>query len=156
MSDLVLYLTLCVSLLIVVLLFLTLWRGQTRKEGVDVDDEQQMLERRRRLLRPTDAQNDGPRRRVRHNRVPLNANQADDDEDEADDDQQDFDELPVDTKIGAKKRKKLEMKAEKRNQRERELQEREEKKERQKQLDEMRAKEEEKQKEEERQRVGIS
>ncbi|XP_054712409.1 DDRGK domain-containing protein 1-like [Uloborus diversus] len=52
-------------------------------------------------------------------------------------------------KVGAKKRKKLEQKAEKRKERERELEEREERKQRQAQLEELRKKEELKEKEEE-------
>ncbi|XP_054153086.1 DDRGK domain-containing protein 1-like [Oppia nitens] len=147
MSDIVIYLSLAVSLLVVVLLVLTLLRARRGTDANEANDDEAIAERRRRLLRPTnDGQNDGPvRRRQRQNRVPLRTDTNDEElEDE------DFDsELPVDKKIGKKKRLKMEAKEEKRHQRERDLQEREERKERQKQMDEMRLKEEQKVKEEE-------
>lgn len=66
---------------------------------------------------------------------------ADVDEDEVDDDLLDYVNLP-DGKIGAKKMRKLEEKAEKRRMREMEIEEREERKQREEQLEEERKKEE--------------
>lgn len=78
----------------------------------------------------------------------------DDDEDSCDGNDGDMDREPnvPEGKIGAKKRRKLEMKAEKKMARERELQEREERKQRQAMLDEERRKKEEAEKEEEKRR----
>jgi len=152
MSDLILYITLSVSVLIVVLLFATLWRGRHRSK--EKDDEEGV--RRRRVLPTNIAPNDGMRRRhVRHNRIPLNANNASNSEDD-NEDNEDMDvdnELAIDGKIGTKKRKKLEMKAEKRLKRERDLQEREEKKEKMAKIEEQRRLEEHKAKQEELKRL---
>jgi len=85
----------------------------------------------------------------------LNANNASNSEDD-NEDNEDMDvdnELAIDGKIGTKKRKKLEMKAEKRLQRERDLQEREEKKEKMAKIEEQRRLEEHKAKQEELKRL---
>ncbi|CAG2117327.1 unnamed protein product [Medioppia subpectinata] len=159
MSDLVIYLSLLVPLLIVVLLVVLVLRGRNRQQrdgDDDNDGEEAMADRRRRLLRqPIDGHNDGPvrRRQVRHNRIPLNARQEEDAEGDEDDEGVDDTELAIDGKIGAKKRKKLEAKAEKRREREREVTEREERKERNKELENIRLKEEEKAKREEQKRL---
>lgn len=90
---------------------------------------------------------EGPRRGGRNVRARMRAAAARP-EDEEDDALADEIAMP-DGKVGAKKRRKLEMKAEKRKEREREIEEREERKQRQQQLDEIRRKEEEKAREEE-------
>ncbi|KAG1677776.1 DDRGK domain-containing protein 1 [Nymphon striatum] len=99
-----------------------------------------------------------PRRVANRNaraRMRLAASrQNDDDEDEELDELAEHIALP-DGKIGAKKRKKLEMKAEKKIQREADLDEREERKKRQELLDEQRKKEDLMQKMEDEERVEI-
>lgn len=150
MTDLVIYLTLAISLLILVLLGIILFNGNKRGKENQVEQDEPV---RARVTLPPRNPDDGPRRRQRQNRVPLAAqrNQQEDVDDE-EDELNEMIELP-DGKIGVKKRRKLEMKAEKRASRERELQEREERKERQAKLDEMRKKEEEKIKKEEQLKV---
>jgi len=150
MSDLVLIISVSLSVLIIILLFLTLYRGKQRSEKTDENEPVVRAQPRRTL--PPIIENEAPRRRhVRQNRVPLNprtrANNNDDNDEEEYEDE--VEELAVDGKIGVKKQRKLELKAEKRANRERELNERQEKKERMAQLDEQRKKEEEKTKLEE-------
>jgi len=151
MSDLILFTTLAVSVLIIVLLFMTLWRGRNRSQN---NDNEEVVRPQRRVL-PNINTNDGMRRRpVRHNRIPINQNNDDNDVIDEDNEELDFDnELPVDGKIGTKKRKKLEMKAEKRLAREKELEERLEKKEKLAKIEELRRIEEEKAKQEELKRL---
>lgn len=150
MSDLIIFTTLSVSVLIIILLFMTLWKGKNRSQNNDNEE----VVRPRRLL-PNINTNDGMRRRhVRHNRIAINQNNDDNDVIDEDNEELDFDnELPVDGKIGAKKRRKLEMKAEKRLAREKELEERLEKKERLAKIEELRLIEEEKAEQEELKRV---
>ncbi|GFT10104.1 DDRGK domain-containing protein 1 [Trichonephila clavipes] len=95
---------------------------------------------------------DGPRRAVRNVRARMRAATARPVEEEEEEEDEIFvdDIVLPDGKVGVKKRKKLELKAEKRRDRERELEEREERKQRQKDIDERRRKEELKQEEEER------
>ncbi|XP_055935520.1 DDRGK domain-containing protein 1-like isoform X2 [Argiope bruennichi] len=94
---------------------------------------------------------EGPRRAGRNIRARMRA-AASRNVDEEEEEEEDFlaDDISVpEGKIGAKKRKKLELKAEKRRDRERELEEREERKQRQKEIEERKRKEELKQQEEE-------
>ncbi|KFM56881.1 DDRGK domain-containing protein 1, partial [Stegodyphus mimosarum] len=93
---------------------------------------------------------EGPRRAGRNIRARMRAAAARPENEEEEDDLLLDDIAMPEGKIGAKKRKKLELKAEKRKERERELEEREERKQRQKMLEEQRKKEELKEKEEER------
>lgn len=94
---------------------------------------------------------EGPRRPVRNVRARMRAATARPVEEEEEEIFMDDFALP-DDKVGAKKLKKLELKAEKRRDRERDLEEREERKQRQKLIDEQRQKEELKQQEEDRKR----
>ncbi|GFR08214.1 DDRGK domain-containing protein 1 [Trichonephila clavata] len=98
---------------------------------------------------------DGPRRAGRNVRARMRAATARPVEEEEEEEDEIFvdDIVLPDGKVGAKKRKKLELKAEKRRDRERELEEREERKQRQKDIDERRRKEELKQEEEERKKA---
>ncbi|GFS61236.1 DDRGK domain-containing protein 1 [Nephila pilipes] len=96
---------------------------------------------------------EGPRRAGRNVRARMRAATARPVEDEEDEEEEEIfmDDIALpDGKIGAKKRKKLELKAEKRRDRERELEDREERKQRQKEIELRRQKEELKQKEEDR------
>ncbi|GIX71307.1 DDRGK domain-containing protein 1 [Caerostris extrusa] len=96
---------------------------------------------------------EGPRRANRNVRARMRAaasRPAEEEEGEDDEDMLADDISLPEGKIGAKKRKKLELKAEKRRDRERELEEREERKQRQKLLDERKKLEDLKQQEEER------
>ncbi|CAL1268558.1 unnamed protein product [Larinioides sclopetarius] len=98
---------------------------------------------------------EGPRRAGRNVRARMRAAASRNVDEEEEEEEDDFlaDDISVpDGKIGAKKRKKLELKAEKRKDRERELEEREERKQRQKDIEERRKKEELKQQEEEKQK----
>ncbi|GIY90438.1 DDRGK domain-containing protein 1 [Caerostris darwini] len=98
---------------------------------------------------------EGPRRANRNVRARMRAaasRPAEEEEGEDDEDMLADDISLPEGKIGAKKRKKLELKAEKRRDRERELEEREERKQRQKLLDERKKLEDLKQQEEEQKR----
>lgn len=131
MSDLVLTLTGVVSLLIVVLVGLIVWKGRTTsKASVEKKKPPSGAVARSR--------EDGPRRVVRRTVTKKDVSDSEDDYDPL------ADEIALpEGKIGAKKRAKLEAKAAKRAERESELQEREERKERQAMIEEERKKKEE-------------
>ncbi|XP_013790792.1 DDRGK domain-containing protein 1-like [Limulus polyphemus] len=143
MDGLIIILISAISLIAVLLIATTFLRGRPSKtvlpgsRAVPINRE--------------DAQ--GPRRAVRNVRHRMRAAAAREQEGEEDEEDTLFDEIAMpEGKVGAKKRKKLEMKAEKRAQREREEEEREERRQRNAMLEEERKKEEEKQKEEEQKR----
>lgn len=145
MSDLVLVLTALVSVLAIALVGLLVWKSKNAPK------EPEEKERRAPRAVPRNA-DDGPRR-VAGRRAPAARNvPRNEDPDEIDEDEDDLaDEIamPMDGKLGVKKRAKLEMKAEKRKAREYELAEREERKQRQELEDEQRKKEQDKEKREE-------
>lgn len=150
MSDIVLILTAALSILVVALIGLMLWKGKSSSDKVE---EPVRRAPRGIPIRPND---DGPRRAGR--RVPVR-NRPNIREDEGEDDDDDGDELadeiamPMDGKLGVKKRQKLQAKADKRQAREQEVQEREERKQRQQALDDERKKEDDKFKAEETKRL---
>lgn len=124
MSDLVMILTGAISLVTIILLALLVWRGRSS------DDKAA----RPRAV-PIDRAEGGPagiRRQRRNVRNRMGAGRALDDDDDEEEETvlEDLIAMP-EGKIGAKKRKKLEMKAEKRAQRERELEDREERRQKQ-------------------------
>lgn len=131
MSDLVLILTGVVSLLIVVLVGLIVWKGKrTTKGRVEKKKPPAGIVARSR--------EDGPRRVVRRTVTKKDFTDSEDDFDPL------ADEIALpEGKIGAKKRAKLEAKAAKRAEREAELEAREEKKEREAMMEEERRKKEE-------------
>lgn len=142
MSDLIMILTGAISLVTVILIGLLVWRGSTSSERAP----------QARAV-PVNREAGGPAgiRRVRRNaRARMGAGrQLDDDEDDDDDDDAMLEDLVAmpEGKIGAKKRKKLEMKAEKRAQRERDLEDREERRQKQAMEEERRKQEEQREKE---------
>lgn len=146
MSDLVHIVTGLVSILVISLIGLIVWKGRKSSTAEHEENDQEASSKpvKKKVLLPVD--HEGPRRVIRKKAKTK----AEDDEDEEDDYDPLFDEIAMpDGKIGAKKRRKLEMKAEKRIARERELDEREERKQRQAELDEKRRLEEEKKEAEE-------
>lgn len=132
MSDLVLVLTGLLSLLVILLVGLIVWKGRaTSKASADKVRKPPGVARTR---------EDGLPRRV----VKKAVTKKDHDSDEDDDYDPLADEIALpEGKIGAKKRAKLEAKAAKRADREAELQEREERKERQAMIEEERRRKEE-------------
>uniref|UniRef100_A0A0K8R6S9 DDRGK domain-containing protein 1 n=1 Tax=Ixodes ricinus TaxID=34613 RepID=A0A0K8R6S9_IXORI len=142
MSDLVMLLTGAISIMTIVLIALLVWRGRASEDKPAAQPRAVPINR----AEGGPAGVRRPRRNVR-NRMGA-GRQQDSDEDEEEQALEDLIAMP-EGKIGAKKRKKLEMKAEKRLQRERDLEDREEMKQRQaaeearKQLDEQKRKEEE-------------
>lgn len=145
MSDIVIYLSLSLSLITVLLLAVMLFKGKRNK--TENETEATPVQTAARTGAPP-VPGIAPRgvraqRNVRNRmRVAATRQQASDEEDEDYDPLADEIALP-DGKIGAKKRKKLEQKAEKRAARERELEEREERKQRQQAQEEQRKKDEE-------------
>lgn len=140
MADVTLLLIGAIALVSVILLFLTFMR---RKGEVNPEPEEPQRPRGEPVVRAGgDA---APRRAGRNVRARMRASAARMEEENEEDPLADEIAMP-EGKIGAKKRKKLEMKAEKRMQRERELEEREEKKQREQELEERRKREEEKEK----------
>lgn len=142
MSDLVMLLTGAISIMTIVLIALLVWRGRA-------SDDKPVAQPRAVPINRAEGGPAGVRRPRRNVRNRMGAgHQQDSDEDEEEQALEDLIAMP-EGKIGAKKRKKLEMKAEKRLQRERDLEDREEMKQRQaaeearKQLDEQKRKEEE-------------
>nr|XP_037283842.1 DDRGK domain-containing protein 1-like [Rhipicephalus microplus] len=131
MSDLIMILTGAISLVTIILIGLLVWRGSTSSEflfnniGTFRSPELVALSRT-----PTETLAECSLVR-----------EIDDDDEEDDEMLEDMVAMP-EGKIGAKKRKKLEMKAEKRAQRERDLEDREERRQKQA-LDEERRKQEE-------------
>lgn len=151
MSDLVMLLTGAISIMTIVLIALLVWRGRAAE---DKPAQARAVPINRAEGGPAGIRR--PRRNVR-NRMGA-GRQLDDDEDDDEPMLEDLIAMP-EGKIGAKKRKKLELKAEKRAQRERDLEDREERKQRQaaeeerKQLDEQKQKEEEAEREAEEKRL---
>ncbi|XP_040063207.2 DDRGK domain-containing protein 1 isoform X1 [Ixodes scapularis] len=145
MSDLVMLLTGAISIMTIVLIALLVWRGRA-------SDDKPAAQPRAVPINRAEGGPAGVRRPRRNVRNRMGAGRQQDsgelDEDEEEQALEDLIAMP-EGKIGAKKRKKLEMKAEKRLQRERDLEDREEMKQRQaaeearKQLDEQKRKEEE-------------
>ncbi|XP_042897297.1 DDRGK domain-containing protein 1 [Parasteatoda tepidariorum] len=130
----------------VIILLLVLTYLSKRRSSNNTDNEAQ---RPRAVPVLRGAGVEAPRRAGRNVRQRMRQAAARSPEEEEEDLLPDDIALP-DGKIGAKKLKKLEMKAEKRRERERELEEREDRKQRQKELDERRKKQEEQEREEER------
>lgn len=128
------------------ILLLIIWAMKKMKGNqVVLPEEEVQRPRAAPVLRGAGAE--GPRRAGRNVRARMRAAATRPEEEEED---QLADDIAMpEGKVGAKKRRKLEMKAEKRKERERELEEREERKQREKQLEELRKKEEQKVKEEE-------
>jgi hypothetical protein len=148
MSDVVIILTAALSILVIALIGLLVWRGKNKS-----DEPEEAVRRVPRgiPLRPNNE--DGPRRAGR--RVPARRQNVQEDDEFDDDGDELADEIamPMDGKLGVKKRMKLQAKAEKRANRESELQEREERKQRQQLLDEERKREDDKFKAEETKRL---
>ncbi|XP_064465627.1 DDRGK domain-containing protein 1-like isoform X1 [Ornithodoros turicata] len=132
MSDLVMILTGAISLVTIILVALIAWKGSVSGSAPVVEEDE---------ARPQVG-----RRNVR-SRMQATRQLVDDATHRSADEEVVLDDLMTEGKIGAKKRKKLEMKAEKRAQRDRELEDREERKQRQAQEEERRKQEEELQKE---------
>lgn len=150
MSDLILIVTGAVSILTVLLIVLIAWRGRNSSKASDEDNRARRAPPAQRA--PRLGGDDGPRRPAGRPVRARNRN-ANRDQSEEEDDDPLADEIAMpDGKIGAKKRKKLEMKAEKRAARERELEDREEKKQRQALIEEERKREDELRKQEEKKR----
>lgn len=143
MADITLLLFGAIALVSVMLLLLTFLR---RKREV-ADPEPQEAQRPRGDPVARAGGDAGPRRAGRNVRTRMRVSAARMEEEYEDDPLAEEIALP-EGKIGAKKRKKLELKAEKRMQRERELEEREERKQREQELEERRKREEEREKEE--------
>ncbi|GBL90420.1 DDRGK domain-containing protein 1 [Araneus ventricosus] len=149
MSDPTLIIGVCILIVVVILAVVT-YLSKKRPSPVAND----VAQRPRPVPVLRGAGVEGPRRAGRNVRARMraatsrNVDEGDQEEEEEDDFLADDISVP-DGKIGAKKRKKLELKAEKRRDRERELEEREERKQRQKDIEEHRKKEELKQQEEE-------
>lgn len=133
MSDLVLLLSGVLSLLVILLVGLIVWKGKSTSKATS--------EKKKTASGavPRNREDGLPRRAVKKN-VPKKDHDSDEDSDY--DPLADEIALP-EGKIGAKKRAKLEAKAAKRAEREAELQEREERKERQAMIEEERKKKEE-------------
>ena len=134
--DIVYIITLLTSFFFVLLVVLIALKGLKNSQNNDnVDDEDDGNVQRHQTGRLRQGVS-GLRNRGRTNRHTNNIEQDDDDEFEeidyddngVDEDQDEMREFPIKGKIGAKKARKLEMKAEKKLARERELQEREERK----------------------------
>lgn len=142
MSDLVMILTGAISLVTVILIGLLVWRGSASSEK---GPQARAVPINREGGAPA-----GIRRPRRNVRARMGAgrqlNDDDDDDDEDDEMLEDMVAMP-EGKIGAKKRKKLEMKAEKRAQRERDLEDREERRQKQAVDEERRKQEEQREKE---------
>ena len=149
MSDVVFLLTALLSVLVIALIGLIVWKGRSPTKA-SADEDQRPRQPRG---VPLNRENEPARRGGR--RVPARrAAGRIDEENEEDDYDPLADEIAMpDGKIGAKKRAKLEAKAEKRIARERELEEREERKQRQAQLDEERKLLDDKEKDEETKRL---
>ncbi|XP_074598726.1 DDRGK domain-containing protein 1-like [Brevipalpus obovatus] len=164
MSDLILLFTALGSLITLLLVGFIAWKGSKTSLASENDDEDEEESRPRTVPRPVAS--DAPFRRAarqRRNRIqPQRVERVERDDSDNDydggDGQYSDEELEaaaeesspkVVGKIGVKKQRKLEAKAEKKAMREQELQEREERKERQAQLDEERRKKEEAEREEE-------
>ncbi|XP_077501646.1 DDRGK domain-containing protein 1-like [Amblyomma americanum] len=140
MSDLIMILTGAISLVTIILIGLLVWRGSMSS---DKGPQARAV--------PINREGGGPagiRRPRRNARARMGAGrQLDDDDDEEDDEMlEDMIAMP-EGKIGAKKRKKLEMKAEKRAQRERDLEDREERRQKEAMDEERRKQEEQREKE---------
>ncbi|XP_049267888.1 DDRGK domain-containing protein 1 isoform X1 [Rhipicephalus sanguineus] len=136
MSDLIMILTGAISLVTIILIGLLVWRGSTSS---DKEPQVRAVPINREGGAPAGIRR--PRRNVRARMGAgrqLNEGKDDDEDEEM---LEDMVAMP-EGKIGAKKRKKLEMKAEKRAQRERDLEDREERRQKQA-LDEERRKQEE-------------
>ncbi|EEC19282.1 conserved hypothetical protein, partial [Ixodes scapularis] len=142
MSDLVMLLTGAISIMTIVLIALLVWRGRASGERLLSDVHRRHVHHKNSLGVILYSMKCSGSLGYRRN---LDGSTCDDEEEQA---LEDLIAMP-EGKIGAKKRKKLEMKAEKRLQRERDLEDREEMKQRQaaeearKQLDEQKRKEEE-------------
>lgn len=142
----------------VLVLLLLIVLTKFRRPAVNVDEQ---IPVRPNIVQRNEAAPPGARRR--RNRIRLQAGRQDDSDEEmifgGDDDDDDDDESYLSyvadpgQKIGAKKRAKLEAKADKKKQREMELEEREERKRRQQALEERRKKEDARAKKEEEERV---
>ncbi|CAN7982402.1 unnamed protein product [Ixodes hexagonus] len=151
MSELVMLLTGAISVMTIVLIALLVWRGRASEEK---PAQPRAVPINRAEGGPAGIRR--PRRNVR-NRMGA-GRQLDDDDDDEEPMLEDLIAMP-EGKIGAKKRKKLEMKAEKKLQRERDLEDREEQKQRKaaeeerQQLEERRQKEEQAQREAEEKRL---
>ena len=134
--DVLFLFTLAFSIFVVILLVLIAWRGL--RGSSEPDENEQINER----SRPTPSAAGGLRQRIR----PARATRSQIDNENGSDEEQemdaDFPDDPIKTKIGVKKQRKLEMKAEKKIARERELQEREERKKRMEELEKQRKMEE--------------
>lgn len=165
MSDLIWLFTALGSLLTLVLVGFIAWKGSKTSLASEDDDDDEEDSRPRAVPRPVAS--DAPFRRAarqRRNRIQpqrverVQRDDSDDDDYDGGDGQYSDEDLEaaaeqstpkVVGKIGVKKQRKLEAKAEKKAMREQELQEREERKQRQAQLDEERRKKEEAEREEE-------
>ncbi|KAG8184026.1 hypothetical protein JTE90_011524 [Oedothorax gibbosus] len=149
MPDLTILIVIAIILVIAILAFVTYL---SRKRSPSSDNEPAQRPRPVPVLRGAGA-GELPRRAGRNVRARMRAAAARTEEGEEDDYDPLSEEIAMpEGKVGAKKRKKLEQKAEKRKDRERELEEREERKQREKELEEKRKKEELREKEEERKR----
>ena len=145
MSDVVLILTASLSLLVILLIALIVWKGRSGSEGGADEDEDGGKSKTRST--PVAVEKEGPRRLSKKS----SAKKASKDSDEEDPLAAIEEELGVtlEGKVGKKKMRKLEMKIERRHARDREVEEREERKQRQELLDERRKQEEEKREAEE-------
>lgn len=148
MSDAVLILTACLSLLIILLIGLIVWKGRSGSKSDDEEDEDEKIGAGTRTKSaPVAVERDGPRRQVKKS----SGKKAAKDSDEEDPLAAIEEELGVtlDGKVGKKKMRKLEAKIERRHARDREAEEREERKQRQELLEQRRKQEDEKREAEE-------
>ncbi|WAR21495.1 DDRGK-like protein [Mya arenaria] len=147
------YLVLIAIIALVILLVYIFGGGDKKKGPEDGQAEAAAAGRPRAREGPPGARAGGMRRRNRRGRMQM----ADGDSDEEGGEMEEediFDEIgQTEGKIGAKKLRKLQEKAEKKRQREMELQEREEKRDREKKLEAQRKKEDEREKQEEEARL---
>jgi actin-related protein len=148
MSDAVLILTACLSLLIILLIGLIVWKGRSGSNSDEEEDEDEKIgSGTRTKSAPVAVERDGPRRQVKKS----SGKKAAKDSDEEDPLAAIEEELGVtlDGKVGKKKMRKLEAKIERRHARDREAEEREERKQRQELLEQRRKQEDEKREAEE-------
>lgn len=145
MSDVVLVLTAGLSVLFLLLIGLIVWKGKSGSK--DDDEEEDGGTKTKTKSVPVAVEKEGPRRMTKKS----SGRKADKDSDEEDALAAIEEELGVtlEGKVGVKKRRKLEMKIERRHARDREAEEREERRQRQELLEQRRQQEQEKREAEE-------
>lgn len=146
MSDVVIVLTAGLSVLFLLLIGLIVWKGRSATKDEDEDEEDGGSKSKTRST-PVAVEKEGPRRLTKKGTGKKSGKESDEEDALAAIEE----ELGVtlEGKVGVKKRRKLEMKIERRHARDRETEEREERKQRQELLEQRRQQEEEKREAEE-------